>query len=103
MPLLRRSAGVDSAIAHSDALPSFDVHSPLLSLPGIFQTSAATIPAEAVYLSAEPTLIEALRSRLAADRLVHIGLFWRGNRDHYEDAFRSIPLECMTPLFAVAG
>jgi len=101
--LLSRSAGVDCALAQGDALPSFDVHSPLMSLPATFRTSLSNIPAETAYLSADPTRVDDWRRRLAADRLVRVGLFWRGNRDHHEDVFRSIPLDYFAPLFEVPG
>ena len=43
--LLQRLPDIESTFGHDEPLPPFDVHAPLLSLPAIFQTSAATIPA----------------------------------------------------------
>jgi Flp pilus assembly protein TadD len=105
--LLNRSAGIEAAFGHDEPLPPFDVHAPLLSLPAILQTSsqtpAATIPAEPAYLSADPALVERWRNQLAPDRQFRVGLFWSGNRDHYEDFFRSIPRASLAPLFDVPG
>ena len=47
-PLLRLCEslrGIDRVIALGEALPSFDVHCPLMSLPLAFETMLATIPA----------------------------------------------------------
>ena len=44
--LLAGQPGIDRLIAEGDELPAFDVHSPLLSVPGILQTTLETIPAE---------------------------------------------------------
>src|SRR5262249_31086445 len=41
---LRGIAGADELFAQGDALPSHDVQVPLLSLPGIFDTTVTTIP-----------------------------------------------------------
>jgi hypothetical protein len=79
------------------------VHAPLLSLPAIFQTSAETIPAKSAYLAPDPALTRNWRDRIAGDRGLRVGLFWRGNPDHHEDFFRSIPFERLAPLIGVLG
>ena len=60
--LLRTCAGIDQVVVRQDPLPAFEVHAPLLSLPGIFHTTLDTIPNKVPYLSAEPALTEALAS-----------------------------------------
>jgi tetratricopeptide (TPR) repeat protein len=37
---------IEKLVAHGEPLPAFDVHAPLLSLPGIFRTSLESIPAQ---------------------------------------------------------
>jgi len=49
VPLLAGLPGVERVVAHGDQLPPFDLHCPLLSLPGILGTTAETIPAEVPY------------------------------------------------------
>jgi len=49
-PLLKACPGIDQVVTKGGSLPPFDVHLPLLSLPRIFATSLATLPAEVPYL-----------------------------------------------------
>ena len=49
--LLSGRLEIEQVIAQGEPLPPFDVRTPLLSLPGIFQTSLEKIPAETPYFS----------------------------------------------------
>ena len=60
LSLLTSCAGIDRLVGRGDDLPPFDLHAPLLSLPGIFRTSLETIPADVPYLFADPGLRRAL-------------------------------------------
>ena len=53
-PLMAGMAGVDRLVLTGATLPSFDVHIPLLSLPGLFGTTLANLPADIPYLHADP-------------------------------------------------
>ncbi len=53
IPLLSLLPAIDQIIAQGSSLPAFDVHAPLMSLPRIFSTTVATIPAEVPYLVLE--------------------------------------------------
>jgi tetratricopeptide (TPR) repeat protein len=77
---------------------SFDLHIPLLSLPGIFETTAATIPAEVPYLTAEPELVQQWHTRLGAEQAFRVGLVWAGNPSHKNDRNRSCTLATLAPL-----
>ena len=57
VPLLRAS-GLTGVIAGGTPLPRFDVHIPLLSLPGVLGTTLETIPASVPYLAADPRLLK---------------------------------------------
>jgi len=48
--LMCNFAGVAQVISYGDALPDFDMHCPLASLPLAFETRLETIPAEVPYL-----------------------------------------------------
>jgi tetratricopeptide (TPR) repeat protein len=61
LPLLATCAGIDRLVGQGDQLPPFATHSPLLSLPRIFQTSLDKMPAAGPYLFAAPALIESWR------------------------------------------
>jgi tetratricopeptide (TPR) repeat protein len=62
--LLARCKGVDRIVAQGDDLPPFEVHAPLLSLPGIFKTRVETIPANVPYLFANEELVRKWGERL---------------------------------------
>ena len=70
-------------------LPPFDVHAPLLSLPRLFGTTAATIPASVPYLFPDPILVERWRDRLANVSGFKVGIVWQGNPQHLKDS--SVP------------
>ncbi len=96
--LLEGCPGVDRLAAQGDALPAFDVHAPLLSVPGILNTSPETVPARIPYLLAKPALLEPWRTRLIEFGGLKIGIAWRGSPEHRKDRARSIPLSCFEPL-----
>jgi Flp pilus assembly protein TadD len=109
--LLRGLPRVDRVVAHGDALPPFDLHCPMLSLPRAFGTTLADIPARASYLCADAGEAEAWRARLAGTPGPGpwVGLAWAGNpRPHSPalaatDRRRSLPPERLAPLFGVPG
>jgi tetratricopeptide (TPR) repeat protein len=98
--LLASCPGVDAAIGQGEDLPAFDVHAPLLSLPGIFRTSLETIPADVPYLFADPGLIEHWRTELGPIAGFKIGIFWQGTTT---DPARIIPLSCFESLAGLPG
>jgi tetratricopeptide (TPR) repeat protein len=95
--------GVDTIVAYGDALPHFDLHCPLLSLPLVAGTTLATIPATVPYLQAEPELVAAWRRRLEGLGGLRVGLVWGGNPRYPNDRWRSASLEHLAPLASVAG
>jgi len=101
--LLGGIAGVDRLVGAGDELPPFDVHAPLMSLPGIFETSVENIPAEVPYLFANPALIQRWRHVLDDLDGFKIGIGWQGRPSHSKDRYRSIPLVHFAPLARVPG
>jgi hypothetical protein len=94
--LLSRCEGIDSVVAEEEESPSFDVQFPLMSLPKLFGTTLATVPAKDPYLSAEPDRVERWGRWLPKhDRCLRVGIVWQGNRFHREDRHRSIPLAAL--------
>jgi Flp pilus assembly protein TadD len=104
--LLRGLAGVVEVVAHGEALPHFDVHCPMLSLPLALGTVLETIPNEAPYLAAPAAWADRL-PRMEAG--IRAGLVWAGSARVHAPALaaldrrRSIPLATLAPLFAVPG
>jgi len=104
-PLLRLAArlpGVAELLASGQALPSFDLACPLLSLPRAFATSLETIPAEVPYLFAEADAVARWRQALEGPGL-KVGIAWAGSPLHRRDTRRSMDLEKLEPLLRIAG
>jgi tetratricopeptide (TPR) repeat protein len=101
LPLLQPYGSVDGLVAQGTPLPLYDVHVPLMSLPGIFGTTLASIPAGVPYLFAQPQRIEKWRQGLPKGRKV--GICWQGNPQNKGDGYRSIPLQEFAPLAHVPG
>ncbi len=109
MRLMRTLDGVDQLIEAGQALPPFDCHCPLLSLPLAFSTGEHSIPSATPYLFADPDAARQWHERIdtPADTRLKVGLVWAGgNRPHVaelrkNDARRSIAFEQLAPLLDV--
>ena len=101
--LLEGFPGVDQLIPMGEKLPAFEVQAPLLSLPGIFRTSLATLPPPVPFASVRPEIVEQWRRELAAVSGFRVGIAWQGNPAHKADRRRSIPLTCFAPLARLPG
>ncbi|HLZ01209.1 MAG TPA: tetratricopeptide repeat protein [Bradyrhizobium sp.] len=99
-PLLSGLAGLSQTVAGDEALPHYDFHSPLTSLPLAFDTTLAAIPASVPYLSV-PDGARDWSAWLGESAMARIGLVWSGNPNHINDHRRSIALQALTPLFDV--
>ncbi|WP_321894319.1 tetratricopeptide repeat protein [Paraburkholderia heleia] len=82
-----------------DSLPPYDCEVSLLSLPLIFGTEEATIPAPTGYLKADPVAAARWRARLAGERRLKVGLAWTGSLTHKRNPFRRVGLERYTRHF----
>ena len=98
VPLLRDLPGASAIIAQGEPLPEFELQVPLLSLPGIFQTTLATIPNQAPYLKV-PDTVQVQLPATPPGRL-RIGIVWAGNPSMQIDLDRSMPLSALAPLWA---
>ena len=99
--LLQNLPGVERVIGQGEALPRFDVHIPLLSLPRVLGTEIDTSPAAPAYLSADAAQSAGWRARLAAGP--RIGLAWAGSPQLAADRQRSLAPQQLAPLCAVPG
>ena len=97
MRLLSSISGVEDIVAIGDALPSFDVHCPLLSLPKTFKTTLYNIPAAVPYLRAESARVSHWRGILG-DAGFRVGVVWQVNPKSETELRRSIPLPCFAQL-----
>ncbi len=103
LSLARSCPGLTQVLAQGEPLPAFDVQAPLLSLPGLFHTNLASIPAEVPYLTADPARVAYWRQHLAHESRFKVGLVWQGSRQYGADRHRSAPLKTLTPLTQVPG
>jgi tetratricopeptide (TPR) repeat protein len=101
--LLSSLPGVSQCFATSaGALPAFDVHCPMSSLPLAFGTRLDTIPAATSYLPRPAKArVDAWEARLGPHDRLRVGLVWSGSPGHRNDHNRSIPLRAMARILDV--
>jgi uncharacterized protein (TIGR03032 family) len=107
MPLLATLPGI-AQIRNAGAITvaEFDTYLPLLSLPRVFGTTRATIPATVPYVD-----VAALRRRKDATALPHlepsacprVGLVWAGSPTYKHDRQRSCALQDFTAVLQTPG
>jgi hypothetical protein len=101
--LVGQLPGVERVLERGEPVPTADCHSPLLSLPLVFGTTLATIPASVPYLEADAGLVAAWRRRLAPLGGVRVGVVWAGRASNSADTRRSIMLAQLAALWDVPG
>jgi hypothetical protein len=82
--------------------PKCDVQLPILSLPGIFQTTLDTIPCQIPYIAASTERVAKWRERLRGIGGLKVGIHWHGSMAWTSDP-RSIPLAKFEPLAHIDG
>lgn len=102
--LLQRTRGVARWLASGEALPPFDAHCPLMSLPLAMGTTLETIPQSVPYVFADAQAVAVWREKLAGDTdQLKVGLAWAGSPAHANDRNRSLSLAALAPLGQVRG
>jgi tetratricopeptide (TPR) repeat protein len=102
-PLAHLMAGLaPRVLAQGQALPAFDFHCPMMSLPLAFGTELATIPAGAPYLHADPARTAQWHALLGPARGPRVGLAWSGNPVHKNDHNRSIAFDKFADMLTPA-
>jgi tetratricopeptide (TPR) repeat protein len=96
--LLSGLAGIERIVTAGEALPQFDVHCSLLSLPRLMGNQGVPVP----YLTAAPERVAQWRDRLGKDGF-RIGIAWQGNPESAAERGRSVPLRHFLPLAQVPG
>jgi len=90
--------GIERVVASGEPLPAFDVHAPLLSLPGIFATDVETLPADVPYIRPLPG-----RSVSVDGDGFKVGIAWAGSATHRNDHNRSVELQLFKALIDTPG
>lgn len=83
------------------AIPPFDLHCPLLSLPRVLRTTLETIPSAVPYLSVDASLEREWRGRLGPKSRPRVGLAWSGSSAHTNDRRRSLALPMLASLLTL--
>jgi tetratricopeptide (TPR) repeat protein len=97
--LVERVDGVTSVTASDQPLPAFDVHVPLMSVPGLLATVAETIPARVPYLSADTDSCKQGKKRLTqVGTTFKVGIVWSGSSTNPAGRYRSLHIELLAPL-----
>lgn len=85
------------------ALPAYEWHCPLMSLPLAFGTTLQSIPGQVPYLFVPEEAKNKTAGFPGVASLLQIGLVWAGSPTHLKDRFRSIPLTLLKPLLELRG
>ena len=103
--LVRLMEGLDGVFtlnARGEAVPQYDVHCPIMSLPCAFKTQLETIPGTVPYLRIPEENIDHWRLKLGDGRF-KVGVAWAGNPTFKNDRDRSITLKNILPVCSVPG
>jgi hypothetical protein len=101
MALAATVEGAARVVEPTYTLPAFDFSCPLPSLPRMFRTTLATIPASVPYIHADPARMAAWREKLGETDGLTVAIAWRGNPTHRNDHRRSLLDGEIAPLFDV--
>jgi len=91
--------GIAAVFAAGSALPPFELHCPLMSLPLAFDTELDSIPAAVPYLQAPAERRQRWAETLAPIARPRIGVVWSGGWYHPNRRHRNIPLATFQILF----
>jgi len=101
--LLSNLEGVDEVVTTGDAIPPFDYHIALMSLPYAFKTRMDNIP-HGIYIKPDPDLVKHFAPMLLDNGKKNVGLVWSGGfRPDQPEVWavnerRNISLERLLPL-----
>jgi tetratricopeptide (TPR) repeat protein/glycosyltransferase involved in cell wall biosynthesis len=97
--LLQTCSGIDQIIPAGSELPNFQVHASLMSLPRIFGTTLARVPATVPYLAPLAPPAPLKNSHLP----FRVGLVWAGSATHGNDRHRSCPFTQFQAICTIDG
>lgn len=92
---------LDKVILFDNPLPPFDYQIPLLSLPKVFKTTLANIPASTPYLYAQEALIKRWHRIVRLDKGLKIGICWHGDPSNRSDKY--MPFDYFAQLAQLDG
>ncbi len=104
--LIASMPSVEMAIAEGEALPDFDVHAQMLSLPKLLHTTVANIPVQVPYIQPDIWECEAIAKNSLPINALNVGIVWASGYRDKPDALRfyykkSCPLLEFLPLLGI--
>ncbi|MCB2106512.1 MAG: tetratricopeptide repeat protein, partial [Rhodobacteraceae bacterium] len=97
--LMTTARGVARTVTIGEKVEGINFHVPLMSIPHKIGLTFDAIPARVPYLSVPA----GTREPVIASPGLKVGLVWRGNPQHENDAQRSLPLSNFAPLLDREG
>jgi tetratricopeptide (TPR) repeat protein len=97
--LLDSLEGAAGVLPTGAALPAFDYHCPLMSLPLAFKTDLSSIPATVPYIRSDAAQVAAWQAKLGPKAKPRVGLVWSGSTRLRNDK-RSMRLMDALPLLS---
>jgi tetratricopeptide (TPR) repeat protein len=101
LTLMASSFPAARVVARNTALPDFEFHVPLASLPLAFGTTVDTIPARVPYLAVDDAREREWSTRLGPRTRMRIGIAWAGNPAQRNDHNRSMPFHHLRALLGL--
>jgi tetratricopeptide (TPR) repeat protein len=101
--LFKGVAGVDGIYPDGRHLPTYDVQAPMMSLPGLFQTTVDSIPADVPYLRSDPAGVAVWKDRLAGHGGFRVGIVWRSGPAHEGYRKRSVTAAQFAEFLKIPG
>ncbi len=100
---LLRTSGYANTIPDDGPMSKFDLHIPLMNLPGLLGTTLETIPASVPYLAADARLLKSWRTFMRRFGGFKVGIVWQDVEQGVADRRRAVPLRQFAPLAAIEG
>jgi Flp pilus assembly protein TadD len=103
--LAATAPGVSAAHATNEALPPYDAHISLMSLPGLLSLDPATVSMPVPYLQADAHRLREAAAEVErhAGSALKVGIAWSGAPGNTHNVRRSLPLAALAPLLDVPG
>lgn len=99
--LLATAPGCAETVVLGDALPPFDLHVPMMSLPRVLGLELETLPAPSSYLGVPAGAADF--ADVAAAPGLRVGLVWAGKASRGDNVLRSCSPGDLAPLLALDG
>ena len=100
--LLSGLEGVDQFVEKGKALPSFDYHCPLMSLPLAFNTTLESIPNKIPYIHSNINIQNKWQERIG-EAGFKVAICWQGSTKGKVDVGRSFPVSLFEGLAQIDG